>query len=87
MTTCLFIPLTVCAFRELPVYVNTSFLFGLEGWIWELIIPVPDHCPSSYLHVRALVLVACAFNSLSSHSCNPQGLTAITFQYSAPQMP
>ena len=46
----LFIRLTARAFRKLlSVYVLSSFPFGSEGRIWELVVSVPDHCLSFYL--------------------------------------
>ena len=46
----LFIRLTVRVFRErLSICVCASFPFGFEGWMWDLIVLVPDHCLSSYL--------------------------------------
>ena len=45
----LFIRFTARAFRKLlSVYVFNYFSFGFEGRIWDLIVPVPDHCLSSY---------------------------------------
>ena len=35
-------------------YVCVSFPFGFEGGMWELIVPVPDHCLSNF----TLVLVS-----------------------------
>ena len=29
-------------------FVFSSFLFGFEGRIWDLIVSVPDHCLSFY---------------------------------------
>ena len=49
MTTCLgkpelFIRFTSRAFRKLlSVYVFSSFPFGFEGRIWDLIVSGPDH--------------------------------------------
>ena len=40
---------TACAFRKLlSIYVFSSFPFGFEGRIWDLIVPVSDHCLSFY---------------------------------------
>ena len=40
----LFIRFTVHAFRELlSIYVCTSFPFGFEGGMWDLIVIIPDH--------------------------------------------
>ena len=37
------------AFRKLlSIYVFSSFPFGFEGRIWDLIVSVPDHCLSFY---------------------------------------
>ena len=45
----LFIRFTASAFRKLPsIYVLSYFPFGLEGWMWDLIVSVPDHCLSFY---------------------------------------
>ena len=30
------------------IYVFSYFPFGFEGWIWDLIVSVPDHCLSFY---------------------------------------
>ena len=38
--------MTVC--QLLSVYVVSSFPFGFEGRIWDLIVSVPDHCLSFY---------------------------------------
>ena len=32
----------------LSIYVFSSFPFGFEGMIWDLIVSVPDHCLSFY---------------------------------------
>ena len=45
----LFIRVTASAFRKLPsIYVFSYFPFGFEGWMWDLIVSVPDHCLSFY---------------------------------------
>ena len=45
----LFIRFTARAFRKLmSIYVFSSFPFGFEGRIWDLIVSVPDHCLSFY---------------------------------------
>ena len=37
-------------FREcVSIWVCVSFPFDFEGWIYELMLMVPDHCLSSYL--------------------------------------
>ena len=37
--------ITVRAFRKRSsVCLCVSFPFGFEGWIWDLIVLVPDHC-------------------------------------------
>ena len=40
--------------KSLSICVCAAFPFGFEGWIWDLIVLVPDHCLSFYL-----VLLAC----------------------------
>ena len=53
MTTCLG---KSCSFGLLCVYfvnvyqfcVCPSFLSGVEGWIWDVIVIIPDHCLSIY---------------------------------------
>ena len=53
MTTYLFIRFTARAFRGLlSVYVFSSFPFGFEDRIWDLIVSVPDHYLSfSFTHL------------------------------------
>ena len=56
MSTCLgkelFIRFTMCVFREpLSVNVCSSFPFGFEGGIWDLIVLISDHCLSFCLVV------------------------------------
>ena len=47
----LFIWLTVCVLRGcwLKFFVCSSFPFGIEGWMWDVIVLIPDHCLSIYL--------------------------------------
>ena len=54
MTTCLgkscsFGSLCVSFFNVLSVCVSSSFPFGSEGGMWDLILLIPDHCLSIYL--------------------------------------
>ena len=43
----LLIRLALCGYREiLSICLCASFPFGIEGGMWDLI--VPDHCPSFY---------------------------------------
>ena len=62
----LFIRFTARAFRKLlSIYVFSSFPFGFEGRIWDLIVSVPDHCLSFYFEVIIdcmPVLVICKFS-------------------------
>ena len=45
----LFIRFTVRVFRErLSVCVSSSFPFGFEGGMWDLILFISDHCLSIY---------------------------------------
>ena len=47
----LFIRFTARAFRKLLsiyIHVFSSFLFSVEGRIWDLIVSFPDHCLSLY---------------------------------------
>ena len=45
----LFIRFTTRAFRKLlSIYVFSYFPFGFEGRIWDLIVPVSDHCLPFY---------------------------------------
>ena len=30
------------------IYVYVSFPFDFEGWMWDLIVSIPDHCLSIY---------------------------------------
>ena len=54
MTTCLgkgcsFVFFSARGFRKLlSCYVFSSFPFGFEGRIWDLIVSVPDRCLSCY---------------------------------------
>ena len=49
----MFILITACAFRKLlSIYVFSSFPFGFEGRIWDLIVSVPDHCLSLNVAMR-----------------------------------
>ena len=45
----LLIRVTARVFRKLrSIYVLSSFPFGFEGRIWDLIVSVPGHCVSFY---------------------------------------
>ena len=49
----LFIRFTASAFRKLPsIYVFSYFPFGFESRMWDLIVPVPDHCLSFYYELH-----------------------------------
>ena len=49
---------TVNGKRAISTYMTSnlqslsSFPFGFEGRIWDLIVSVPDHCLSFYFHLR-----------------------------------
>ena len=48
----LFIRFTARAFRKLPsIYVFSNFPLGFEGRIWDLMVPVPDHCLLFYFSI------------------------------------
>ena len=50
----LFIRFTASAFRKLPpIYVFSYFPFGFVGRMWDLIVPVPDHCLSFYFSMKS----------------------------------
>ena len=45
----LLIRYTVRVFRErLSICVCSFFPFSFEGWMWDLIVFIPDHCLSVY---------------------------------------
>ena len=45
----LFIRFVARAFRKLlSIYVFSYFRFCFEGRMWDLIVPIPDHCLSFY---------------------------------------
>ena len=47
----MFILFAASAFCKLSsIYVFSYFPFGFEGRIWDLIVSVPGHCLSFYLH-------------------------------------
>ena len=54
MTACLGKSYSFCLLYLSFVNVNLSFLcvlffpFGFEGGMWDLIVLIPDHCPSIY---------------------------------------
>ena len=53
----LFIRFTTSAFRKLSsVYVFSSFPFGFEGRMWDLIVSVPYHL-SFYFNLAQLILL------------------------------
>ena len=57
MTTCLeelFFQCTVHVFREnLSICMCASF----QGWMWDLIVLVPDHYPSFYLGIYYSIIL------------------------------
>ena len=64
----MFIRFTASAFRKLlSIVVFSSFPFGFEGSIWDLIVSVPDHCLSFYFNTKAIFI-------------KPQGLIKHRFQ-------
>ena len=49
----LFFWFTARAFRKLlSIYVCSSFYFGFESRIWDLIVSVPDHCLLFYFKYK-----------------------------------
>ena len=71
---------TARAFRILlSICVFSYFPFGFEGRIWDLIVSVPDHCLSFYLHASEKYFYRCYefcyferdfFQQISSESLN-----------------
>ena len=56
MTTCL---RNKCSFdfrERLSICVYASFPFGFEAGMWDLIVLVPDHCPSFYFSVERPII-------------------------------
>ena len=49
MTTCLGKSSSFGFRKLLSIYVFSSFPFGFEGRMWDLIVSVPDHCLSFYM--------------------------------------
>ena len=49
MTTCLRKSCSFVSFVNECICECTSFPFGFEGGVWDLVVLFPDHCPSFYL--------------------------------------
>ena len=48
-------------YKRLSICVYTSFPFGFEGGMWDLIILVPDHFLSFYFASYAVLLTCISF--------------------------